>query len=122
MTPRIPILEIGGALLVSVQVDLDDQLAVQLEEDLGDALARSGARGIVIDISGLELVDTFLSRILAQIASMSRVLGAESVLVGMRPAVAMTLVELGMTLDGVSTALDIDRGLEVLRARLAKSS
>lgn len=121
MTPRIPILEIDGALLVTVQVDLDDQLAVQLEDDLGKALARSGARGIVIDISGLELVDTFLSRILAQIASMSRVLGAESVLVGMRPAVAMTLVELGMTLDGVATALDIDRGLAVLRERLAET-
>ncbi len=121
MTPRIPILELEGALLVTVQVDLDDQLAVQLEEDLGAALARSSARGIIIDISGLELVDTFLSRILAQIASMSRVLGAEAVLVGMRPAVAVTLVELGMTLDGVSTALDIDRGIARLHALLAES-
>lgn len=122
MTPRIPILELDGALLVTVQVDLDDQLAVQLEEDLGAALARSSARGIIIDISGLELVDTFLSRILAQIASMSRVLGAEAVLVGMRPAVAVTLVELGMTLDGVSTALDIDRGIARLHALLAESA
>jgi len=122
VSPRLPILEIGGALLVTVQVDLDDQLAVQLEEDLGDALARSAADGIIIDISGLELVDTFLCRILAQIASMSRVLGAEAVLVGMRPAVAITLVELGMTLAGVATALDIDRGIALLRERVERGS
>lgn len=122
MTPRIPILELDGALLVSVQVDLDDQLAVQLEEDLGAALAKNRARGIVIDISGVELVDTFLSRILAQIAEMSRVLGAVAVLVGMRPAVAITLVELGMTLDGIDTALDIDRGIALLRRRLSVDS
>lgn len=117
---RIPILEIEGCLLVSVQVDVDDQLAVQLEDDLGVAMLRTGARGILIDISGVGLVDTFLSRILGNIAEMSRMLGAEAVLVGMQPAVAITLVELGMTMAGVHTALDIDRGLARLRKSLGR--
>ncbi|MEZ4436349.1 MAG: STAS domain-containing protein [bacterium] len=116
---RIPILEMEGCLLVSVQVDVDDQIAVQLEDDLGAAMLRSGARGILIDISGVGLVDTFLSRILANIAEMSRMLGAEAVLVGMQPAVAITLVELGVNLAGVHTALDVDRGLARLRKTLA---
>lgn len=117
---RIPILEMGGCLLVSVQVDVDDQIAVQLEDDLGAAMLRTGARGILIDISGVGLVDTFLSRILANIAEMSRMLGAEAVLVGMQPAVAITLVELGVNLAGVHTALDVDRGLARLRKTLAR--
>jgi rsbT antagonist protein RsbS len=117
---RIPILEIEGCLLVSVQVDVDDQLAVQLEDDLGAAMQRTQARGILIDISGVGLVDTFLSRILGNIAEMSRMLGAEAVLVGMQPAVAITLVELGMTMAGVHTALDIDRGLARLRKSLGR--
>lgn len=117
---RIPILEMEGCLLVSVQVDVDDQIAVQLEDDLGVAMLRTGARGILIDISGVGLVDTFLSRILANIAEMSRMLGAEAVLVGMQPAVAITLVELGVNLAGVHTALDVDRGLARLRKTLAR--
>lgn len=117
---RIPILEMEGCLLVSVQVDVDDQIAVQLEDDLGAAMLRSGARGILIDISGVGLVDTFLSRILGNIAEMSRMLGAEAVLVGMQPAVAITLVELGMNMAGVHTALDIDRGLARLRKSLGR--
>lgn len=117
---RIPILEMEGCLLVSVQVDVDDQIAVQLEDDLGAAMLRTGARGILIDISGVGLVDTFLSRILANIAEMSRMLGAEAVLVGMQPAVAITLVELGVNLAGVHTALDVDRGLARLRKTLAR--
>lgn len=117
---RIPILEMEGCLLVSVQVDVDDQIAVQLEDDLGAAMLRTGARGILIDISGVGLVDTFLSRILANIAEMSRMLGAEAVLVGMQPAVAITLVELGVNLAGVHTALDVDRGLARLRKTLAQ--
>ncbi|MCB9527777.1 MAG: STAS domain-containing protein [bacterium] len=117
---RIPILEMEGCLLVSVQVDVDDQLAVQLEDDLGAAMLRTGARGILIDISGVGLVDTFLSRILGNIAEMSRMLGAEAVLVGMQPAVAITLVELGMNMAGVHTALDIDRGLARLRKSLGR--
>lgn len=117
MVDRIPILRIGDALLVSIQVDLQDQIALQLQEDLADRIVETGARGVVIDISGLEIVDSFIGRTLSTIASISRVLGAETVVVGMRPAVAITLVELGLHLDGVRTALSVERAFAMVAAR-----
>ena len=113
---RIPILKIGSFLLVTVQVDMHDRLAMALQDDLTEHIVRTRARGVLIDISSLELVDSFIGRMLANIAAMSRVLDAETVVVGMRPAVAITLVELGMSLDGVRTALDVDQGMELLMA------
>jgi len=115
---RVPILKLGGVLLVSIQVDLDDQTAVQLQEDLAERIVASGADGVIIDISALDIVDSFIGRMLSTTASVSRVLDAETVVVGMRPAVAITLVELGLSLNGVRTALNVERGLELLaRAR-----
>lgn len=115
---RIPILKLGGALLVTVQVDMHDRLAMALQEDLTGRIAATSARGVLIDISGLEIVDSFIGRMLGNIAAVSRMLGAETVVVGMRPAVAITLVELGMELTGVRTALDVERGMALLRRRL----
>jgi rsbT antagonist protein RsbS len=115
---RVPILKLGDVLLVSIQVDLDDQTAMQLQEDLAERIVASGAHGVIIDISALDIVDSFIGRMLSTTASVSRVLDAETVVVGMRPAVAITLVELGLSLDGVRTALNVERGLELLaRAR-----
>ena len=111
---RIPVLKIGDVLLVSVQVDLHDELVLALQEDLADRISTTGARGVVIDISGLEVVDSFVGRMISTMASVSRVLDARTVVVGMRPAVAITLVEMGLTLDGVDTALDLERGLRLL--------
>ena len=111
---RIPILRIGNVLLVSVQVDLHDQLALTLQEDLAAAIDRTGAKGVLIDISGLEVVDSFIGRMVATISSVGRLMDARTVVVGMQPAVAITLVELGLSLPGVDTALDIDRGLQML--------
>ncbi len=111
---RIPVLRIGDVLLVSIQVDLEDHTATQLLEDLGEKLVATGARGVLIDISGLDIVDSFIGRMISMIASTSRVLDAQTVLVGMQPAVAITLVELGLTLPGVRTALDVDRGMDLL--------
>jgi rsbT antagonist protein RsbS len=111
---RIPILKMGGFLLVSIQVDMHDRLALQLQDDLTAKIASTGAAGVLIDISALEMVDSFIGRMLGNIAAMSRVLDAETVVVGMRPAVAITLVELGMSLSGVRTALDVERGMELL--------
>lgn len=111
---RIPILRIGNVLLVSVQVDLHDQLALTLQEDLAAAIDRTGAKGVLIDISGLEVVDSFIGRMVATISSVGRLMDARTVVVGMQPAVAITLVELGLSLPGVDTALDIDRGLKML--------
>ncbi|HEU5107774.1 MAG TPA: STAS domain-containing protein, partial [Micromonosporaceae bacterium] len=111
---RVPILKLGDVLLVSIQVDLDDQTAVQLQEDLAERIVASGAHGVIIDISGLDIVDSFIGRMLSTTASVSRVLDAETVVVGMRPAVAITLVELGLSLNGVRTALNVERGLELL--------
>ena len=111
---RIPILRIGDVLLVSIQVELEDHTATQLLEDLGEKLVATGARGVLIDISGLDIVDSFIGRMISMIASTSRVLDAQTVLVGMQPAVAITLVELGLTLPGVRTALDVDRGMVLL--------
>jgi rsbT antagonist protein RsbS len=112
---RIPILKVGDCLLVTIQVDMHDQLAMTLQEDLTNQISRHASRGVLIDISSLEIVDSFIGRMLANIASMSRVLDAQTVLTGMQPAVAITLVELGMTLPGIRTALNVERGLELLR-------
>jgi rsbT antagonist protein RsbS len=112
---RIPILTLGDILLVSIQVDLEDQLALRLQEDLSDKIVGTGAHGVVIDISALDIVDSFIGRMLSTIASISRVLDAETVVVGMRPAVAITLVELGLSLKGVRTALTVEHGLLLLR-------
>ena len=111
---RIPIYKIGDILLVSIQIDLRDQDAVDLQDDLADRIAGTGARGVVIDISALELVDSFIGRMLSTTAAVSRVLDARTVVVGMRPAVAITLVELGLSLPGVETALDVERGLALI--------
>lgn len=115
---RIPILKMGKCLLVTVQVDMHDRLATALEEDLTDRIVTTGARGVMIDISALEVVDSFMGRMLDNIASVSRVLDAETVVVGMRPAVAITLVELGLQLTGVKTALNVEKGLALIQARL----
>jgi rsbT antagonist protein RsbS len=112
---QIPILKIGDCLLVSIQVDMHDRLALALQDDLTNKVVSSRARGVMIDISALEIVDSFIGRMLNNIASMSKVLDAVTVVVGMRPAVAITLVELGLTLSGVKTALDVDKGLELIR-------
>ena len=111
---RIPILKMGDCLLVSIQVDMHDQLAVRLLDDLTAMITRTKARGVVIDISALDMVDSFIGRMIADIAATSRILDAETVVVGMQPAVAITLVELGMALPGVRTALDVERGMELL--------
>ena len=116
---RIPILRMGEVLLVTIQVDMHDRLAMTLQDDLTNRIVKDHASGVLIDISSLEIVDSFMGRMIAQIAGVSRVLDAETVVVGMRPAVAITLVELGMTLDGVRTALNVDTGMAMLRASLA---
>jgi rsbT antagonist protein RsbS len=115
---RIPILRMGDFLLVTIQVDMHDQLAIALQEDLTAKIAEHSSRGVLIDISSLEIVDSFIGRMLANIASMSRVLDAQTVVVGMQPAVAITLVELGMALPGVKTALNVEGGMELLRESL----
>ena len=116
---RIPILKMGDFLLVTIQVDMHDRLAMTLQDDLTASIERTGARGVLIDISALEMVDSFIGRMIANISGMSRILDARTVLVGMRPAVAITLVELGLSLEGVQTALDVERGMKRLRAALA---
>lgn len=113
---RIPILRMGHCLLVTLQVDLQDQTALDLQDDLATTIVGSGARGVLIDISGLAIVDSFIGRMLAGISAIGKVLGADTVVVGMQPAVAITLVELGLSLDGVRTALDVERGMRLLQA------
>ena len=115
---QIPILQLGHFLLVTIQVELHDELAMTLQDDLTTKLAKTGARGVLIDISALEIVDSFIGRALAQIAGISRVMDATTVLTGMRPAVAITLVELGVTLTGIKTALNVDKGMRLLRESL----
>jgi rsbT antagonist protein RsbS len=112
---RIPILRMGRFLLVTIQVDMHDRLALALQDDLTNRIAETGAHGVLLDISALEIVDSFIGRIIANIAAMARVLDATTVVVGMQPAVAITLVELGLSLPGVRTALNIERGIELLR-------
>jgi rsbT antagonist protein RsbS len=111
---RIPILKMGNCLLVTIQVDMHDELASALQEDLTQRVSESGARGVLIDISALEVVDSFIGRMLANIAALSRIMDARTVVVGMRPAVAITLVELGLALPGVRTALDVERGMNLI--------
>jgi rsbT antagonist protein RsbS len=116
---RIPILQMGSCLLVTIQVDLQDQTALALQDDLAARIEATGARGVLIDISALEIVDSFIGRMLAGISGIARVLDATTVVVGMQPAVAITLVELGLSLDGVRTALNVERGMQLLRAAQA---
>ena len=111
---RIPILKMGDCLLVTIQVDMHDRLATTLQDDLTERIVAARARGVLIDISALEIVDSFIGRMLANIAGMARVLDACTVVVGMRPAVAITLVELGLSLSGVRTALNVEKGMELI--------
>jgi rsbT antagonist protein RsbS len=111
---RIPILRLRDLLLVTIQVDMHDRLAMQLQDELTTRISETGARGVLIDISSLDIVDSFIGRMIANIAGMARVLDAQTVVVGMQPAVAITLVELGLTLPGVRTALNVDRGMALL--------
>lgn len=113
---RIPILRMGQYLLVTIQVDMHDRLAMQLQDDLTHAISKTPTLGVLIDITSLEIVDSFMGRMLANIALMARVLDAQTVLVGMKPAVAITLVELGLSLPGIRTALNVDKGMALLRA------
>ncbi|WP_375769940.1 STAS domain-containing protein [Archangium gephyra] len=115
---RIPILRMGRVLLVTIQVDMHDQLAVTLQDDLTAKIVETSASGVLIDISSLEVVDSFIGRILGNIATMSRVLDAQTVVVGMQPAVAITLVELGMSLPGIRTALNVEKGMALLQASM----
>jgi rsbT antagonist protein RsbS len=112
---RIPILRMGACLLVTIQVDMQDQTALALQDDLSSKIEATGAKGVLIDISALEIVDSFIGRMLASISGIARVLDATTVVVGMQPAVAITLVELGLSLEGVRTALDVERGMALLR-------
>ena len=113
---RIPILRMGDLLLVTIQVDMHDRLAMTLQDDLTTQIQRTGAKGVLIDISALDMVDSFIGRMIATLSGMSRILDARTVIVGMRPAVAITLVELGLSLEGVATALDVERGMKLLRS------
>jgi rsbT antagonist protein RsbS len=119
---RIPILKLGNSLLVTIQVDMHDRLATALEEDLTGKIVAYGASGVLIDISALEIVDSFIGRMLDNIAAVSRILDAETVVVGMRPAVAITLVELGLSLSGVKTALNVERGMAMIQRRLEQAN
>ncbi|OUL23329.1 anti-anti-sigma factor [Nostoc sp. RF31YmG] len=119
---RIPILKMGDFLLVTIQVDMHDRLAMTLQDDLTNRIAETHAHGVLIDISGLEIVDSFIARVLSNIAKMSRVLDAQTVVVGMQPAVAITLVELGLSLTGIRTALNVEKGMAMLRASLDETT
>jgi rsbT antagonist protein RsbS len=119
---RIPILKMGKVLLITIQVEMHDKLALILEEDLTARISQTGAKGVLIDISSLEIVDSFIGRMLDNIAAVSRVLDADTVVVGMRPAVAITLVELGLSLAGVKTALNVERGMQLIQQKLDESA
>jgi rsbT antagonist protein RsbS len=116
---RIPILKMGKVLLVTIQVDLQDQVALALQDDLSAQIEKTGASGVLIDISALEIVDSFIGRMMANTAAIGRILGAETVVVGMQPAVAITLVELGLSLRGIHTALDVERGMALVERAAA---
>ncbi|HYI07752.1 MAG TPA: STAS domain-containing protein [Thermoanaerobaculia bacterium] len=116
MEQRIPILKMGRFLLVSIQVDMDDRTAMTLQDDLTAQIVKHRARGVLIDISSLDVVDSFIGRMLANTAAMARILDADTVVVGMQPSVAITLVELGLSLKGVRSALNVERGMELLRS------
>jgi len=120
MMDRIPILQVGEFLLVTIQGDMHDQLALSLQDDLTSRIEKLGSRGVLLDISALDMVDSFIARMIANISGMSRILGAETVVVGMQPAVAITLVELGLTLPGVKMALNAERGMAMLRTAQAQ--
>ncbi|MDQ1061334.1 MULTISPECIES: STAS domain-containing protein [Stenotrophomonas] len=115
---RIPILQMGNLLLVTIQVDMHDQLALTLQDDLTERIQNTSARGVLIDISALDIVDSFIGRMISTISSLARIMDATTVVVGMQPAVAITLVELGLTLTGVRTALNVERGMDLLRKDL----
>jgi rsbT antagonist protein RsbS len=117
---RIPILKMGEFLLVTIQVDMHDRLVTTLQDDLTSLISTSGATGVLIDISSLDMVDSFIGRMIGNIAGMARILDAETVVVGMQPAVAITLVELGLSLEGVRTALDVEKGMDLLRAAVGR--
>ena len=115
---RIPILRMGEFLLVTIQIDMHDQMALKLQDDLSNAIQKYATKGVLIDISSLEMVDSFIGRMVADISGMGKILGAETMLVGMQPAVAITLVELGLSLPGVATALNVERGMTLLRRKI----
>lgn len=115
---RIPILRMGEFLLVTIQVDMHDQLALRLQDDLSNTIQKYASRGVLVDISTLEMVDSFIGRMVSDISGISKILGADTVLVGMQPAVAITLVELGLSLPGVATALNVERGMVLLRQKM----
>jgi rsbT antagonist protein RsbS len=115
---KIPILRMGEFLLVTIQIDMHDQLALKLQDDLSNSILKNASKGVLIDISSLEMVDSFIGRMVADISSIGKILGAETVLVGMQPAVAITLVELGLSLPGVATALNVERGMQLLRRKI----
>ena len=117
---RIPILRMGDFLLVTIQVDMHDRLVTALQDDLTEKVSELGSEGVLIDISSLDIVDSFIGRMIANIAAMAKILDAETVVVGMRPAVAITLVELGLSLEGVRTALDVEKGMELLKSALRR--
>jgi rsbT antagonist protein RsbS len=119
---RIPILRMGEFLLVTIQVDMQDQLALRLQDDLTNAIEKKGAKGVLVDISALEMIDSFMGRMISDMSGMAKILDAKTVLVGMQPAVAITLVELGLSLPGVATALNVERGMQLLRRALSESS
>ena len=122
MIDRIPILQIGDFLLITIQVDMHDQLALTLQDDLTSRIEKTGARGVLLDISTLDVVDSFIGRMISNISAVASVLSANTVVVGMQPAVAITLVELGLSLPGVQTALNAERGMELLRAAMDKEA
>ena len=115
---RIPILKMGAFLLVTIEVDMHDRLALTLQDDLTQRIAKDRSRGVLLDISALDVVDSFIGRMIANMSAMARVLDAETVVVGMQPAVAITLVELGLPMDGVHTALNVEKGMALLQRRL----
>ena len=117
---RIPILRIGKLLLVSIQIDMHDEVALRLQDDLTSAITRYNAKGVLIDISAVEMVDSFIARVIGNLSSMSRILDATTVVVGMQPAVAITLVELGVSMEGVKTALNVERGMAMLQKLIAE--